>query len=165
MFRFSNSSISQFPNCKRQLQRFSRQPVGDLLARPQVVVVDVDQHGREGQSLLTSFVRAAFRNLVETAEQPLEMIRNQLPVLPRQMIEGVVDRAERARSPLLIEITAETLRTACRTRANVLRQFALLALECRYHRFPPAKRHNCSARRVASWTCGPIACNIEDPFA
>src|SRR5712671_6146340 len=121
-----------------------------------MVVVDVDQHGRQGQSLLTSFVWALFRDLVEAAEQPLEMIRNQFPVLPRQMIEGVVDRAERARSAFLIEVAAETLRSACGTRANVIRQFALLALECRYHRFPPAKRLNCSARRVSSLTCGPF---------
>src|SRR5438067_2306373 len=101
-----------------------------------MVVVQVDQHRRERQSFLTSFVRAAFRDLVETAEQPLEMIRNQLPVLPRQMINGVVDRAERARSALLIEVAAEALRTACRTRANVSRQLALFALEFGYHRLP-----------------------------
>src|SRR5450759_5257845 len=105
-----------------------------------MVVVHVDQHRRERQPLLTSVVRAAFRDLVETAEQPLEMIRNQLPVVPRQMIEGVVDRAERARSPLVIKVTAEALRTACGTGANVVRQFALFALESRSHRCPPARR-------------------------
>src|SRR6188768_551955 len=96
----------------------------------------MDQHRGERQSLLTSFVRAVFRHLVEAAKQPLEMIRNQLPVLPRQMVERVVDRAERARPALLIEVTAEALRTACRTRANVIRQFALFALELGYHRLP-----------------------------
>ena len=130
-----------------------------------MVIVQMDQHRRERQSLLTSFVRAAFRDLVETAEQPLEMIRNQLPVLPRQMIDGVVDRAERARSALLIEVTAEALRTACGTRANVVRQFALFGLEFRYHRCPPAKRLNCSAPPVASLTRGLAAFNIDDPFA
>src|SRR4051812_48742760 len=82
------------------------------------------------------------------------MIGNQLPVLPRQMIDGVVDRAERARPALLIEVTAEALRTACGTRANVFRQFALFALELGDHHCPPAKRLNCNAPRVASWTCG-----------
>src|SRR5450759_1855842 len=101
-----------------------------------MVVVHVDQHRRERQPLLTSLVRAAFRDLVETAEQPFEMIRNQLPVLPRQMIEGVVDRAERARSPLLIKVTADALRNAGGTGANVVREFALFALESRYHTFP-----------------------------
>src|SRR3982751_3976933 len=101
-----------------------------------MVIVQMDQHRRERQSFLTSFVRAAFRDLVETAEEPLETIRNQLPVLSRQMVEGVVDRAERARSPLLVEVTAETLRTTCRTRANVIRQFALFALEFGSQRLP-----------------------------
>src|SRR5258705_10141875 len=117
-----------------------------------MVIVQMNQHRRQRQSLLTSFVRAAFRDLVETAEQPLEMIRNQLPVLPRQMVKGVVDRAERARPALLIEVTAEALRTACGTRANVIRQFALFALELGYHRCPPAKRLNCSAPRMGSLT-------------
>ena len=70
-FRFPNSPISKFPNRKRQLQRFSRQPVGDLLSCPQMVVVDMDQHGASGNRFI-SFVRAAFRHLVEAAEQPLE---------------------------------------------------------------------------------------------
>src|SRR5690349_4516305 len=100
----------------------------------------MDQHGRERQPLRTLFMRAAFRDLVETAEQPLEMIRNQLPVLPRQMVDRVVDRAERARPALLIEVTAEALRTARRTGANVFRQFALLALEFRYHRLLRRRR-------------------------
>src|SRR4029453_17586533 len=105
-----------------------------------MVIVQMDQHRRQRQSLLTAFMRAAFRDLIETAEEALEMIRNQLPVLPRQMVNGVVDRPERARPALLIEITAEALRTACGTRANVIRQFALFGLELRYHRCPPAKR-------------------------
>ena len=65
-----------------------------------MVIIQMDQHRRERQSFLTSVVRAAFRDLVEAAEEPLEMIRNQLPVLPRQTVEGVVDRAARARPPL-----------------------------------------------------------------
>ena len=126
-----------------------------------MVVIQVDQHRRKGQSLLTSFVGTPFRDLVEAAEQPLEMIRNQFPVLPRQVIDGVVDRAERARTALVIEVAAEALRTACRAGANVLREFALLALEFRYHRCPPAKSLNCSA---ASLTTGAPASNINDPF-
>src|SRR5438094_6171294 len=132
-----------------------------------MVVVQVDQHRRERQSFLTSFVRAAFRDLVETAEEPLEMIRNQLPVLPRQVIEGVVDRAERARSPLLVEVTAETLWTACGTRANVVRQFALFALEFGYHRLPPGEEvivtplitelmiHSLESSRTIFWAPAP----------
>ena len=88
-------------------------------------------------------MRAVFRDLVETAEQPLEVIRNQLPVFTRQMVKGVVDRAERARTAFLVEITAETLRSACGAGANVLREFALLALEFPYLRCPPAKKINC----------------------
>src|SRR6266550_4081361 len=103
---------SKTTKCKRQLYGFSRQPVGDLLARPEMVVIHMDQHRRERQSLLTSFMWAAFRDFVETAEQALEMIRNQLPVLPRQVVHGVVDRAQGARSALLVEVTAEALRTA-----------------------------------------------------
>src|ERR671910_1580192 len=130
-----------------------------------MVIVQMHQHRRERQSLITSFMRAAFRDLVEAAEQPLEMIRNQLPVLPRQMVKRVVDRAERARPALLIVVTAEALRTACGTRANVFRQFALFALELGYHRCPPAKKPNCNARRVTSLTRGPFTSNIDDPFA
>jgi len=121
------------------LLRFLCQPVGDALARPMMVVVDVDEHRCERQTLITSFVRAAFRDLVETAEQPLEMVRNQLPVLAREVVDGVVHRPERARSPFFVEITAETLWSPCRTGANVFGQFALFALELGYHRFPPAR--------------------------
>src|SRR5260370_8149015 len=133
----TKSPNQEITKCNCELLRFSRQPVGDLLSRPEMVVVHVDQHRGERQSLLTSFVRAVFRDLVKTAEQPLEMIRNQLPVLPRQMIEGVVDRAERARSPPLIEVTAEAPRSACRACANVSPQFTFLSLDFRYHGLPP----------------------------
>src|SRR5262249_3515827 len=124
---------------------FSRQPVGDLFARPDVVVIQMDQHRSERQPLLTSFVRAAFRDLVETPEQSLEMIRNQLPVLLPRGIAGVVDRAQRARSALLVKITAETLGPTHRAGANIVGQLALFTLELGYHAWPPEKNVNCSA--------------------
>src|SRR5262249_35844752 len=123
----------------------SRQPIGDLLARPDVVVVQVDQHRGERQPLLTSFMRAAFRDLVEAPEEALEAVRNQLPVVFRQVIDGVVDRAERARPAFLVEIAAETLSSAHRAGANVVGQLALFTLEFGYHAWPPVKNVNCSA--------------------
>src|SRR3954471_11381065 len=108
-----------------------------------MIVIQVDEHGRKRQSLLTSFVGTPFRDLVETAKQPLEMVRNQLPVIAGQVVEGVVDRPQRARPALLIEIATEALRTACRTGTDEIRQLALLALEFRYHCCPPAKKINC----------------------
>src|SRR5262245_6679703 len=104
-----------------------------------MVVVQMDEHGSERQPLFTTFVRAAFRDLVEAAEQPLEMIRNQLAVT-RQVIHRIVHRAERARSAFVVEIAAETLRTALGTGADVLREFLLFALEFRYHLYPPAAK-------------------------
>jgi hypothetical protein len=108
-----------------------------------MIVVQVDEHGSERQSLDTSLVGTPFRDLVETSKQSFEMIRNQLPVSARQVVNSVIDGAERARSTLLIEVTTETLRAAARTGADVGGQLALLALEFRYHRCPPAKKINC----------------------
>src|SRR5262245_32467960 len=130
----------------RKLLRFSREPVGDLLAGPGVGVVQVNQHRSQRQPLFTPFVRAAFRDLIETPEEALEMVRDQLPVRSRQVIDGVVDRAERARPALLVEIAAETLWSARRAGSNVLGQLALFSLELGYHACPPEeKTHNCSA--------------------
>ena len=110
-----------------------------------MVVVQVYQHRSERQSLATSFVRAALRDLIEAPEQALEVIRNQLPVLFRQVIDGVVHRAERARSALLVEIAAEALWSTRRAGANEIRQLALFALERGYHLWPPERDSNCSA--------------------
>ena len=54
-----------------------------------MIVIEMDEHGSERQSLFTTLVRAAFRDLVETAEQPFEMIRNQL-AMTRQVVHRVV---------------------------------------------------------------------------
>ena len=102
-----------------------------------MIVIQVDEHGSQRQSLLTTLVRAAFRDLVETAEQPLEMIRDQLPVT-RQVVHRVVYRAKRTRSAMIVEVAAEALRTALGTGADVLGQFLLVALEFRYDLYPPA---------------------------
>src|SRR5215471_20045732 len=139
ILRTSDFHISTFPDFQIALYAFSRQPISDLLARPDMIVVQVDEHGSERQSLRTTFMRAAFRDLVETSEQSLEMIRNQLAVT-RQVVHRIVNRAERARPAVIVEIAAETLRTALRTGADVIRQFLLFALEFSYHLYPPAAK-------------------------
>src|SRR3954463_3670250 len=110
-----------------------------------MIVVQVHEHRGERQTLDTTFMRAAFRHLVEAAKQPLEMIRNQFPVLARQVIHGVVDRAERARPAFFVEVTAEALGSTRGAGANVIRQLALFSLELGYHGCPPEKDSNCSA--------------------
>ena len=88
--------------------RFLRQPFGDLLAREAVVVVQVHDHRGERQPLAAP-LRAPLGDLVQAPEQTLEMIGNQLAVIARQVIDPLVDRAEGARSALLVEVAAETL--------------------------------------------------------
>src|SRR4029450_10482306 len=61
------------------------------------------------------------------------MIRNQLPVLTRQVVDAGVNRAQRSRSALLVEVAAEALVAAQRSRPNELRQLFLFAVEARRH--------------------------------
>src|SRR5688572_27183228 len=74
-----------------------------------------------------------FHDLVETPEEPFEMVGHQLSVLARQMVDALVDGAERAGAALLIEIAAKALRPACGTGAYELRQLSLFRLECSRH--------------------------------
>ncbi|HEX6463605.1 MAG TPA: hypothetical protein VFZ98_04105, partial [Vicinamibacterales bacterium] len=97
-----------------------------------MIVVQMDEHGSERQSLRAPFVRTPFRDLIETAEEPLEVIGNQLAVT-RKVIHRIVHRAERARSAMVVEVAAETLRTPKRAGTDVIGQFLLFALEFRYH--------------------------------
>ena len=74
---------------------FLCEPLRDLLARQAVVVVQVHDHGRQRQPLGAAG-RTPLRDLVEAPEQPLEVVRNQLAVVARQVVDAVVDRPERA---------------------------------------------------------------------
>ena len=86
---------------------FLCEPLGDLLARQAMVVVQMHDHRRQRQPLVAAR-RAPLRDLVEAPEQPFEMIGDQLAVIARQVIDAVVDRAERARA-------APARRSSCRS--------------------------------------------------
>jgi hypothetical protein len=80
------------------------------------------------------------------------MIWYEFPVLARQVIHTFVDRTERARSALLVEVAAKALMAALRSGADEIRQLFLLVLESCRHRESPRV-----SRDVRSLTCAPIA--------
>ena len=94
-------------NCKLRVS-FLREPLGDLLARESVIVVQVNDHWCQRKPLVAT-LRARLHNLIEAAKQPLEMIRDQLSMLPRKVIHAFVHRAEGTRTALFVEVTAEAL--------------------------------------------------------
>src|SRR6185437_4818101 len=83
--------------------------------------------------LVAIFVRAPLCHLVETPEQAFEVVRDQLAMRPRQVIHTFVDRAERARATLFVEIAAEALGSAPRACANELRELFLFGLAFSHH--------------------------------
>ena len=91
-----------------------------------MIVVQVHDHRGQRQPLGAA-LRALLRHLVQAPKQPFEMIGNQLAVLARQVIHAFVDRAEGARAALLVEVTAEALRTARRAGPDEFGQLSLLA--------------------------------------
>src|SRR5690242_14302948 len=105
-----------------------------------MIVIQVDDQRSQRQSLLTLFVGARLDDFVEATEQPLEVIGHELSVLAREMVDALVYRAERAGTTLLVEVTAETLRSARRTCADEFRKLFLFALEFRYHRLVSGER-------------------------
>jgi hypothetical protein len=115
--------------------RFLCQPIRDLLARPTVIVIQMDDQWRKRQPLLTLLVGAWLDDFVEAPEQPLEMIGHELSVLAWEMVNALVYGTERAGTTLLVEVAAEALGPARRTRADEIRKLFLFALEFRYHRF------------------------------
>ncbi len=70
-----------------------------------------------------------FRHLVETPEEPFEVIGNQFAVSARQVVHTFINRAEGARPALFVEIAAEALVSACRADADEVRQFLLFLLQ------------------------------------
>src|SRR6185295_11083514 len=86
--------------------RFLGEPLGDLFAGPEMIVVQVDDHRGQRQPLVAAR-GALLRHLVEASEQPLEMIRDQLPFFTRQVVHTIVDGAERTGAALVVEVTAE----------------------------------------------------------
>src|SRR5262245_15131706 len=98
-----------------------------------MVVVEVHDHRCKRQPLFAT-LWTALRYLVETAEEPLEVIRHQLAVPARQVIDALVNGAERARPPFLVEVTAEALVPTARARPDELGEFFLLVFESCRHR-------------------------------
>ena len=88
-----------------------------------MIVVQVDDHRGQRQPLGAA-LRALFGHLVQAPEQPFEMIRNQLSVLAREVVDPLVDRAKGTGSALLVEITAKALRTAGRADADEFRELS-----------------------------------------
>src|SRR5262245_51883221 len=69
--------------------RFLYEPLGDLLAGQSVIVVEVHDHRGQRQPLGAA-LGALFGHLVEATEQPFEMIRYQLSVVAREMVDALV---------------------------------------------------------------------------
>ncbi len=134
------------PRAIRLAVRFLCEPLSDLLAGHPVIVVEVDDHRCQRQPLLAA-LGAPFSHLVEAAEQPLQVIGYELSVLARQVIHTLVHRTERARTALLVEIAAEALRSAPRSRADELRQLFLFVLEFCRHRESPRVRQEPRVRK------------------
>ncbi len=78
---------------------FLREPLGDLLSRHTVIVVQVDDHGCQRQPLVAA-LRTFLHDLVEAAKQPFEVIGYQLAVLAGQMVHPFVNRAQRTGATL-----------------------------------------------------------------
>src|SRR5580765_6240725 len=92
------------------------QPGDDLLARPVVIVVEV-QDDRVEREPLVAALRAAAADILEAVEQAVEPRPDRAGLL-RQRVCALVGRAERARATLGGEIFAErlagpALRTLC----------------------------------------------------
>jgi hypothetical protein len=116
--------------------RFLSEPFGDLLSRPAVIVIQMDDHRGERQSLLAfMLVWTPLGHFVQTPEQSFEVVRHELAMLARKVVHAFVYGAKRARTTLLIEVAAKTLRATAGTGADELRQLLLFALEFRWHAF------------------------------
>src|SRR6266851_2663213 len=83
------------------------EPADDLLARPMMIVVEVQDDGVERQPLVTPFGAAA-ANVLQTVEQAIQPRPDRAGLL-RQRIGAFIRRTERARSALVGEVLAEGL--------------------------------------------------------
>src|SRR3954471_5553892 len=83
------------------------EPADDLLARPVMIVVQVQDDRVERQPLVAA-LRAAAADVLEAVEEAIEPRPDRSGVL-RQRIGALVGGAERARSALVREVLAERL--------------------------------------------------------
>jgi hypothetical protein len=87
------------------------EPVGDLLARPAVIVIEVDDH-RANRDLLLAAGRAAARHVLETVKEPIEPAGHRVVSVVGQQVDALVSCAEGTRAAFGTEVRAERLRRA-----------------------------------------------------
>jgi len=87
------------------------QPRRDLLARPLVVVVQVDDE-RADRNLLLAARRAPARRVLQAIEEPIQTLRHGVVRVGRQQVDAFVRGAKRARSAVGAEVAPEGLRRA-----------------------------------------------------
>src|SRR5918993_3464412 len=132
----SRKDISELPALPSAV-RFLREPLRDLLARQPVIVVQVHDHRRERQPLAAP-LRTAFRDFVEAAKQPSQVLGDQLAVIWRQVVDALVYRTQGAGPAALVEVASEALVAAAGARPNEVRKLPLLIFESCGHEDLPA---------------------------
>src|SRR5687768_2757829 len=84
------------------------QPLRDLLARPLVVVVEMNDDGADRQALLRAR-RAAAHFVVQAVEQQIQPLRPDAVGVARNPVDAFVGGAERARALAAAVVLAERL--------------------------------------------------------
>src|SRR6478736_929127 len=109
----------------RQFGQLLPKPCCNLLPRPMMVVVQMQDDRVQRQPLLTAD-RTAAAHVLEAVEQAVEPRPNGVRVL-RQRVRAFVRSPERARPAVIVEVLAERLtRSALRTRNDRLRELELI---------------------------------------
>src|SRR6185436_7472361 len=98
------------------------EPRGNLLAAPQVIVVQVYDQARERELLLAA-LRTRADDVFEAVEQALEPWMQRTDRF-RKMMDAFVRGAERARAAIPREVAAEGLRPPLRTFENRVGELA-----------------------------------------
>jgi hypothetical protein len=112
------------------------EPLDDLLARPMMIVVQMQDDGVERQPLVAAYGAAA-ADVLEAVEQTIEAGTDRFRVL-RQRVSAFVRRAERARAAFVREVLAECLCGAApRAFSDGVRQINLIFARDLMHRASP----------------------------
>src|SRR6185369_8272962 len=101
-----------------------------LLTRPAMLVVQVDDDGREDEPLLAALHRATADGALQHVEEPLQVLRRMRAFhVCRQPIHALVGGAERTGGTLALEVVAVRLfRSPLRTRADERRQLSFAVM-------------------------------------
>src|SRR5688572_4568602 len=95
MYRIDTSWAS-LVTCHRNSHLFARHPRGDLLARPLMVVVQVDDDDRKSEFLFATFHRTLPDRALETIEEPVQVFRRiRSSHIRGQPVHSVVSSAQR----------------------------------------------------------------------